>query len=79
MQFDHCTVTLLMLRPDAPEMDDAAADALQSEHLAHLAGLSIWKLEPEEVLHAVTEHPDPSGRVPARLRGVEKSGHGPLV
>ena len=83
MQFDHYTVTLLVLRPDAPAMDDAAAEALQSEHLAHLAdlhdqglllaagpllgpadrefrGLSIWKLEPEEVLHVVTEHPDPS-------------------
>ena len=35
MQFDHYTVTLLVLRPDAPVMDNAAADALQSEHLAH--------------------------------------------
>ena len=39
MQFDHFTITLLVLRPDAPEMDDATAGALQSEHLAHLADL----------------------------------------
>ena len=39
MQFDHFTITLLVLRPDAPEMDDAAAEALQSQHLAHLADL----------------------------------------
>ena len=83
MQFDHYTITLLMLRPDGPVMNDAAADALQSQHLAHLAelhdqeqllaagpllgppdrefrGLSIWKPEPEEVLHLITENPDPS-------------------
>jgi uncharacterized protein YciI len=39
MQFDHYTVTLLLLRPDAPVMEDAAADELQSQHLAHLADL----------------------------------------
>jgi uncharacterized protein YciI len=39
MKFDHYTVTLLTLRPDAPAMDDATADELQSAHLAHLAEL----------------------------------------
>ena len=39
VQFDHYTITLLILRPDAPAMDDEAADALQSEHLAHLADM----------------------------------------
>ena len=39
MRFDHYTIALLVLRPDAPELDDAAADELQSRHLAHLAGL----------------------------------------
>ena len=28
-----------MLRPDAPELDDAAAAALQDAHMAHLADL----------------------------------------
>jgi uncharacterized protein len=39
MQFDRFTVALLMLRPDAPELDDAAAAALQDAHMAHLADL----------------------------------------
>ena len=39
MKFDHFTITLLELRPDAPVMDEGAADTLQSEHLAHLADL----------------------------------------
>lgn len=39
MQFDHYSITLLVLRPDAPELDDAAADELQSAHLAHLADM----------------------------------------
>ena len=39
MHFDHYTITLLMLRPDAPAMDDASAGELQSQHLAHLADL----------------------------------------
>lgn len=39
MQFDHYTVTLLLLRPDAPQMDEASADELQSAHLAHLADM----------------------------------------
>ena len=39
MQFDRFTVALLILRPDAPQLDDAAAAALQDAHLAHLADL----------------------------------------
>ena len=39
MQFDHYTIVLLILRPDAPELDDEAAAALQDAHMAHLADL----------------------------------------
>jgi uncharacterized protein YciI len=39
MEFDHLTVTLLVLRPDAPELDEEGAAALQDAHMAHLADL----------------------------------------
>jgi len=39
MEFDHFTVALLVLRDDAPELDEEAATALQDAHLAHLAEL----------------------------------------
>jgi uncharacterized protein len=39
VQFDTFTVTLLVLRPDAPQLDESAAAALQDAHLAHLADL----------------------------------------
>ena len=39
MEFDHLTISLLVLRPDAPELDDEEAAALQDAHLAHLADL----------------------------------------
>ena len=39
MDFDRLTVALLILRPDAPRLDDAAAAALQDAHLSHLANL----------------------------------------
>ena len=39
MQFDQYTIALLILRPDAPELDDDAAAALQDAHMAHLADL----------------------------------------
>jgi uncharacterized protein YciI len=39
MEFDRFTVVLLELRPDAPQLDDTAADALQDAHLDHLATL----------------------------------------
>ena len=39
MQFDEFTIVLVVLRPDAPELDEAAADALQDAHMAFLADL----------------------------------------
>jgi uncharacterized protein len=39
MEFDRFTVALLILRADAPQLDDAAAAALQDAHLSHLADL----------------------------------------
>jgi uncharacterized protein YciI len=39
MEFDQFTVVLLELRPDAPQLDDTAATALQDAHLDHLATL----------------------------------------
>jgi uncharacterized protein YciI len=39
VQFDQFTIVLVMLRPDAPELDDEAADALQDAHMAFLADL----------------------------------------
>jgi uncharacterized protein YciI len=39
VKFDRFTIALLILRPDAPELDDEAAAALQDAHLAHLADL----------------------------------------
>ena len=39
VKFDKFTVTLLVLRPDAPQLDDEAAAALQDAHMAHLADL----------------------------------------
>jgi uncharacterized protein len=39
MQFDRFSVSLLILRPDAPQLDEAEAAALQDAHMAHLADL----------------------------------------
>jgi uncharacterized protein len=39
MKFDQHTVVLLVLRPDAPEMTEQEAAALQNAHLAFRAGL----------------------------------------
>jgi uncharacterized protein YciI len=39
VEFDHLTIVLLMLRPDAPELDKEASAALQDAHMAHLADL----------------------------------------
>ncbi len=39
MEFDRYTIALLILRPDAPQLDEEAAAALQDAHLAHLADL----------------------------------------
>ena len=39
MEFDRYTIALLILRPDAPDLDEEAAAALQDAHMAHLADL----------------------------------------
>jgi uncharacterized protein YciI len=39
LEFDQFTIALLILRPDAPVLDDEAAGALQDAHLAYLADL----------------------------------------
>ena len=39
LDFDRYTIALLILRPDAPQLDEQAAAALQDAHLAHLADL----------------------------------------
>ena len=39
MEFDQLTVSLLIRRPDAPELDEEQAAALQDAHMAHLADL----------------------------------------
>jgi len=39
VEFDELTIVLTILRPDAPELDDEAATALQNAHMAHLADL----------------------------------------
>ncbi|MFG1805137.1 YciI family protein [Streptomyces sp. NPDC049040] len=39
MEFDRFTIALLVLRPDAPQLDEEAAAALQDAHMAHLADL----------------------------------------
>jgi uncharacterized protein YciI len=39
LEFDRYTIALLILRPDAPDLDEKAAAALQDAHMAHLADL----------------------------------------
>jgi hypothetical protein len=39
VEFDHYTAALLVLRPDAPKLDEEAANALQDAHLSYLADL----------------------------------------
>src|SRR2546428_4685992 len=39
MEFDQLTVSLLIRRPDAPELGEEQAAALQDAHMAHLADL----------------------------------------
>jgi uncharacterized protein len=39
VEFDRLTIVLLLLRPDAPELDEEASAALQDAHMAHLADL----------------------------------------
>ena len=37
MRFDRFTVSLLILQPDAPKLDEAAASRLQDAHMVELA------------------------------------------
>jgi uncharacterized protein len=39
VDFDRYTIVLLILRPDAPELDEQEAARLQDAHLSHLADL----------------------------------------
>lgn len=39
MKFDRYTVTLLIQRPDAPNLDESETAALQDVHMSHLADL----------------------------------------
>ncbi len=39
MKFDQFTIALLILRPDAPKLDEKSASDLQDAHMAHLARL----------------------------------------
>jgi uncharacterized protein YciI len=39
VQLETYTITLLVLRPDAPKLDEKAAAALQDAHMSHLADL----------------------------------------
>jgi uncharacterized protein YciI len=39
MEFDRFTISLLILREDAPALDPTEEDVLQDAHLAHLADL----------------------------------------
>jgi uncharacterized protein len=39
VQLDRFTVALLILRPDAPNLDEEAAGRLQDAHMSHLAEL----------------------------------------
>jgi uncharacterized protein YciI len=39
VEFDRFTIALLILRPDAPQLDEEGAAALQDAHMAHLADL----------------------------------------
>jgi len=74
VQLDHFTVVLLILRPDAPNLDEEAAARLQDAHMAHLADL-------HEAGHLIGAGPlsDPKFRgliilnvEPARARALEE-------
>src|SRR2546429_5953983 len=41
VQLERYTITLLVLRPDAPRLDEKAAAALQDAHMSHLADLHM--------------------------------------
>lgn len=39
MEFEQYTIALLVANPDAPELDEEGAGALQDAHMSHLADL----------------------------------------
>jgi len=39
VQFDQFTIALLISNPDAPRLDEQAAESMQNAHMAHLADL----------------------------------------
>jgi uncharacterized protein YciI len=63
MKFDRFTIVLLVLRADAPQLDDEAAHALQDAHLAHLASL-------HEAGHLIAAGPFTAGDPGESLRGL---------
>ena len=69
MEFDQFTVVLLLTPPDAPKLDDEAADSLQDAHLDHLA-----TLHESGKLLAAGPLPGEPGR---RFRGLSLFGTGP--
>jgi uncharacterized protein len=58
VEFDRFTIALLLTNPEAPELDDETAAAVQDAHLAHLADLHA-----AGVLLAAGPLSDPDGRV----------------
>jgi hypothetical protein len=46
MDFDRFTMTLLVLRDDAPNFTQEQEDALQDAHMAHLADLRAGEVPP---------------------------------
>ena len=69
MEFDQFTIVLLLTPPDAPELDDEAADALQDAHLRYLATL-------HESGSLLAAGPLP-GEPRRRFRGLNIFGTGP--
>jgi len=69
---------LLVLRPDAAEMDDAAATALQDAHMAHLAdlhdaGYLVAAGPPARSTGARVSRPEhPHGRPGARAKALKE-------
>src|SRR5262245_21381548 len=66
MEFDSLTVVLLVLRPDAPRLDEAAAMSLQDAHLA-------FRADQHEARHLLAGGPLPD----ERLRGLSIWGVDP--
>jgi hypothetical protein len=81
VDFDHLTVTLLILRPDAPKLDEEAANALQDAHMSHLADLheagqllAAGPLSDEKFRGLSIMRVDPERRASAEGAGSGRSG-----